>query len=106
MSSKEYDNHSHVPLLTKVFVSLLTLTVITVLASYVHFGSAAINILIAMLIATVKASLVAVFFMHLKWEDKLTWAFAGLSFPFVALFVLIDLLDIAIRYGSKWFGLH
>ncbi|RME92679.1 MAG: hypothetical protein D6767_02695 [Candidatus Hydrogenedentota bacterium] len=74
------------------------------LASYVDFGSAKINILIAMGIATLKASLVAVFFMHLKWEDKLTWAFAGLSLPFLALFVVFDVIDIAIRYGNKLFG--
>ncbi|RME93668.1 MAG: cytochrome C oxidase subunit IV, partial [Candidatus Hydrogenedentota bacterium] len=49
------ENHSHVPLLAKVFGALVTLTIITVLVAYVDVGSAKINILVAMGIATLKA---------------------------------------------------
>lgn len=51
-----------------VFGGLLVMTAITVGASYIDFGSA--NIVIAVLIASVKASLVALFFMQLR-HDKL-----------------------------------
>ena len=50
------------------------LTVVTVLVSYVNLGL--MNVVVALLIASVKASLVALFFMHLKSEDRLVWGFA------------------------------
>jgi cytochrome c oxidase subunit 4 len=53
-----------------VFAALLVGTILTVWASYIHFGSAKANIVVALVIATIKASLVAGFFMHLfseKW---------------------------------------
>ncbi|HEY0193236.1 MAG TPA: cytochrome C oxidase subunit IV family protein, partial [Kofleriaceae bacterium] len=49
--------------------SLLVLTVVTVLATKVDFG-ANINLALAMLIAVIKATLVILFFMHLRY-DKL-----------------------------------
>lgn len=67
MSSNE---HHILPfsLYVKIFLSLLVLTVITVLVAQFDFGS--LNTLIAMLVATVKATLVALYFMHLKYDDK------------------------------------
>ena len=52
-----------------ILLILLLLTVITVGAAQVNFGSSTANVVIAMTIATIKASLVALFFMHLK-DDK------------------------------------
>ena len=43
--------------------------------------------IIAMLIASIKAILVALYFMHLKYEHPLTWLYA--IFPMVLLFFLI-----------------
>ena len=43
----------------------------TVLAAGVSFGSTTANVIIAMAIASVKASLVALFFMHLRWDKPL-----------------------------------
>jgi cytochrome c oxidase subunit 4 len=68
-----------------VLIALLVLTVITVAVSRVDFG--ALNIVIAMLIASVKALVVALFFMHLKYENPLTWLYA--FFPIFLLFLLI-----------------
>ncbi|MCX5742842.1 MAG: cytochrome C oxidase subunit IV family protein, partial [Proteobacteria bacterium] len=47
--------------------ALLLLTIVTVLATKVDFGSS-VNLAIAMLIATVKATLVILFFMHLRYD--------------------------------------
>jgi cytochrome c oxidase subunit 4 len=47
--------------------SLLVLTLVTVLATKVDFG-ANINLAIAMAIAVLKATLVVLFFMHLKYD--------------------------------------
>lgn len=69
----------------KVLVILLILTVVTVAISRVDFGM--MNLVVAMGIASVKALLVALFFMHLKYEDKLTWTYA--AFPIVLLGILL-----------------
>jgi len=65
----------------------MILTAITVSVSYVDVGI--FNIIVAMSVASVKATLVALFFMHLKFEDRITWAFA--IFPLVLLFLLIGM---------------
>jgi len=55
----------------RTFVCLIVLTVITVWAASKDFG--VLNLAIAMGIATVKAALVTLFFMHLQWESKIIW---------------------------------
>lgn len=55
-------------ILAGVLGALLVLTVVTVLVAKVDFGSRSLNLGIAMLIATVKATLVILFFMHLKYD--------------------------------------
>lgn len=74
-----------------IFGSLLVMTVITVAASYVDFGAA--NTVIAVLIASVKAFLVAFFFMHLRHDKPFhTLVFTGglLFLSFLFLFTLAD----------------
>lgn len=71
-----------------VCLALLVLTVITVGISRVDFG--VLNIIVAMLVASCKALLVALFFMHLKYENPITWLYA--LFPIFLLFLLIGLL--------------
>ncbi len=63
------DIKRHVRTYIYVFVALAVLTVVTVLASYLDAG-VALAVFIALLIATVKGSLVAGFFMHLVSEKK------------------------------------
>src|SRR6188474_1720218 len=64
-----HDVKAHVKVYMMVFGALAILTVVTVGAHYLHvpIGTA---IAIALLIASVKASLVALFFMHLKGEVR------------------------------------
>ncbi len=72
--------------------TLLALTVVTVLATKLDFG-ANINLGIAMLIAVVKATLVILFFMHLKY-DKLFHTVVFVSAILAAsLFVGFTLMD-------------
>ncbi len=52
---------------------LLVFTGLTVALSYVHFGTQKANIAVAMLVATVKAGLVAAIFMHLAAERRLIY---------------------------------
>lgn len=63
--------HAHVSSVgfyVAVFGGLLTLTLLTVGQSYVDLGK--LNIVLVILIATMKASLVVTFFMHLRWDNK------------------------------------
>lgn len=91
------ESHAHhvVPpsVYVKTLLALLVLTAITVAASYVHWGSSAANVTIAVTIATLKASLVALFFMHLRYDKPLNaFIFVGGIFflGFLMLFTFID----------------
>lgn len=68
-----------------VLVVLLILTFITVEASHHDFGT--MNIVIAMLIASVKAGIVGLFFMHLKYENPMIWLYV--SFPLILLAIML-----------------
>ena len=58
-----------------VLIALIVLTVITVgvsaKANFVEFGQW--SLVIAMVVASIKAMIVALFFMHLKYENLVTW---------------------------------
>jgi caa(3)-type oxidase subunit IV len=75
MSQQQHDEHfsQHVRRYLYVFYALIFGTVITVLASYIPFGSRQINIAVALFIACGKASLVAGYFMHLISERKMIY---------------------------------
>lgn len=68
--------------------ALLVLTIITVWVAQIDFG--VMNIVVAMIIASIKATLVALFFMHLKYENPVTWLYA--FFPLFLLALLIGAL--------------
>jgi len=93
-----HEHHAHVTELWiyhAIFGALLVLTVITVAISRVDFGAA--NTLIAMFVATIKASLVALFFMHLLHDEKLNVITFTFSLLFVALYFIFPLVDITSR---------
>jgi len=91
-------HHPHVvpaKMLVGVLVALFFLTFITVAVSRFDFGSA--NMLVAMAIAAVKASLVMAIFMHLRWDTAINnIVFLG-SFLFLALLFIFTLADHATR---------
>jgi cytochrome c oxidase subunit 4 len=81
--------------LLAVLLGLLLLTAVTVAVSRVHLG--AFNVWVAILIASLKSSLVLLFFMHLKYEGR----FIRITFlvTIVTLAVLIAFLfwDVSFR---------
>jgi cytochrome c oxidase subunit IV len=83
---------------------LLVLTCVTVGAAYVDFGS--FNLIIAVLIATVKATLVAMFFMHLRHDPPLNAIIFVSSLIFLGLFLLFPLIDIQSRDKVVPYGLR
>lgn len=78
-----------------VFGALLVLTVATVGVSYIHL-SKGLGLFVGLLIATVKASLVASIFMHLKWEKPLIFAFLGLTVAAAVIMFVLPIID------SQW----
>ena len=82
-----------------VILILLGLTVVTVLASLVDFGP--FNFIIAMSIATAKAVLVLMYFMHLKYDDKTYWVIFLSGVFFLIIIFLFSLFDIVTRISQQ-----
>ena len=75
----------HVKIYIGVFVALAVLTVVTVGVAYIHFPGP-LAIAVAMLIAGIKGSLVACYFMHLIDERKLIyWVLLLTAFFFIVM---------------------
>lgn len=90
--------HAHVsPLwfMCAIFATLIFLTVVTVAVSYVDLGSA--NTFVAVLIATMKASLVALFFMHLRHDKPFNGIIFVMSFIFLGIFLMLSYDDLGTR---------
>src|SRR4249919_2492161 len=82
------DIDKHVRIYITVFVALMVLTIVTVTVSRFHLP-VPIAVTVALIVATIKGSLVACYFMHLISEKKLIYAVLGLTAAFfVALMVL------------------
>ena len=74
-----------------VWIGLLILTGATVAVADVDLGQA--NLWVAMVIATSKAGLVALFFMHLKYDHPFHAVILIASLLFVVLFIGIAMMD-------------
>ncbi len=80
----------HLRVYVMVFVALAVLTVVTVAISYLHLPTA-LAISVAMVVATVKASLVAGYFMHLLSEEKVILYLLVLCAAFLVFLFLLPL---------------
>jgi cytochrome c oxidase subunit IV len=84
-------------LLIAVFGGLILLTILTVTVSYaessmrIHLGW--LSIWVALGIAVVKASLVALYFMHLRWDSPFNGAILIIALIFVVTFIGFAVLD-------------
>lgn len=81
-----------------VFIALAALTVLTVFASYLDV-SKTMHIVIAMLIAVVKGTLVCLYFMHLISERKLVYWTLYLTAVFFVVLMLLPMLTQADHLG-------
>ena len=78
-----------------IWGALMALTAITVWVSTVHLGF--LNVVVAMGIASVKASLVVFFFMHLKYENLTLKTMVLVAFIILAIFIGFTFFDTANR---------
>ena len=84
-----------------IFAALLIGTALTVVMAFVDLHS--FNIVVALLIAGVKASLVIFYFMHIKFSDRLTKLFVAIGFIWFFIMVGITMTDYLSR---DWFVYH
>jgi len=100
--------HTHVVeprILFATFAALLVLTVLTVAVTLVDLGP--LNIWIALFVAVVKAALVALYFMHLRWDNPFNSVILICAFFFVAIFIgttIIDTKEYKVNYDRPESG--
>ena len=92
------DIDRHVRVYITVFVALMVLTIITVAVSYLHLPLP-IAVTVALLVATIKGTLVACYFMHLISEKKLIYAVLALTAVF---FVALLALPVVTVHDGFW----
>ena len=95
---EEHSATQHVSLATYlvVFAALMILLIITVaVAFFVHAGD--LNLIIALVIATIKAALVVLFFMHVKYASRLTKIFVCAAFLWLAILFALTFADYLTR---------
>lgn len=88
------DDHHHIvtpATYVKAILVLMVLLIVTVLAANVEMGI--LNVPIALAIATAKAVVIMMYFMHLKFSSKLVWIFATVAFVFVGILFALTLSD-------------
>jgi cytochrome c oxidase subunit 4 len=100
--SSDRHSGSHLSLYLGVFVALLGLTWLTVWVSGVDLG--VWNTPAALSIASLKASLVLLFFMHLWWSSRLTWIFAVAGLFFLLVLISLTLADFLSRDYLQIYG--
>jgi cytochrome c oxidase subunit 4 len=91
--------HEEVRTYYLIFAWLMGLLLATVIVSLIPFDHVApgLNVIIALIIAIAKASLVVMFFMHVKHASKLTWAFATAAFLWLAIMLALTFGDYLTR---------
>ena len=78
-----------------IFIALVVLTVVTWSVAKMDLGR--MNAVVALTIAVIKATLVVLYFMHVRYSSKLTWVFLGAGFFWLAIMVALTLSDYMTR---------
>jgi cytochrome c oxidase subunit IV len=85
-----------------IFVALMVCTLLTVYAATVDLNAyfSGLNIIVALAIATLKASLVVLFFMHGKYSPKRTQLVIVCSVFWLAIMLFMTMSDYVTRLWS------
>ncbi|RMG51837.1 MAG: caa(3)-type oxidase subunit IV [Acidobacteria bacterium] len=81
-----------------VFATLILLTLVTVDVAFYDLGL--LNLYIALAIAVTKATIVILYFMHVKYSSRLVWVFVGSGFFWLAVLLVLTLSDFFTRGWS------
>ncbi len=93
------DHVVSIKLYLAIFATLILLTAATVAVAFVDLG--VLNTVAALGIAVTKATLVVLFFMHVKYSSKLTWLVVASGFVFLAIMLAFTMSDVVSR---GWLG--
>jgi len=75
-----------------VFVALLALTALTTGVAFIDLGGIG-NVAVALTIAVIKAVLVTLYFMHLRYSSRLTMVFAAAGIFWLGIMIALTLSD-------------
>jgi len=78
-----------------VFSALIILTVLTVYIANKDLGR--LNAIVALTIAVCKATLVVLYFMHVRYSSRLVWVFVAAGFFWLGIMVALTLSDYLTR---------
>jgi cytochrome c oxidase subunit 4 len=79
------------PVYYKIFASLLALTLLTVGVAFLDLGP--LNTIIALTIAVGKATLVLLFFMHVRYSSHVIWVAVGAGAFWVGMLLVLTMSD-------------
>jgi cytochrome c oxidase subunit IV len=87
-----------------VFTALIILTIVTVVVANIDLGRA--NDLVALGIAMTKALLVILYFMHIRYGNKLLWVVVSAGFFWLGILLVLIMSDYLTRgwltFPGKW----
>jgi cytochrome c oxidase subunit IV len=78
-----------------IFATLLILTGVTIAVAFIDLGP--FNNVVAMTIAVFKATLVVLYFMHVRYSTRLTWIVVGAGLFWFAIMVTLTFADYLTR---------
>ena len=98
-SRDTHAEHVHVSMKTYwiVFALLMVLLFLTIGAAFINFGHHSINITVALLTAILKAALVVLFFMHVKYASRMTQIFVVAAFLWLVIMFTLTFSDYLTR---------
>ena len=80
-----------------IFLALMVGTAVTVLAAFQNFPGA-LNVIVAMTIAVVKATLVVLYFMHVRYSARLIWVIVASALFWMGILFVLFLADYMTRH--------
>lgn len=104
MSQYDSNHHDHhivpIPVYLAIFVALLVLTGVTIWVAFLDLGAwDFLHTPLALAIASIKAVLVVLWFMHVKYTVRLTWVFIAAGMLWLLILIAITLADYV---GQSW----
>jgi cytochrome c oxidase subunit 4 len=78
-----------------VFGSLMVLLGATITIAYIHLGK--LNVIAALTIAVIKAVLIVLYFMHIRYSTRLLWIFVCAGFFWLGILFALSFSDFLTR---------
>ena len=88
--------HISIRVYAAVFSALIALTLLTTGVAFIDLGGD-LNSIAAITIAVCKALLVILYFMHVRYSDRLTWVFVGAGFFWLMILITLTMSDVLSR---------